>query len=264
MKFLAVLTGLLLLTACGSSPQKPVTDTLTTPAALADTLDRFDTITTNGYTLMLLPATEAEFNVRDASEWRIPCNENVGEQHFACLEKWMKDVLIADSSIVSRTDSVTLRIRLNNGNNIFLHDTLYQEGGEGSTRLNEYMGRLYRMPWLVFGRTYYEAFDAAIYNLNTGQEVPLYHYPILSPQKNWLLVYNYDLEAGYTFNGLQLINLNGDKAVYVFEKNYEKWGVTNAKWISANEAIIEQSLPDYASTDYRLKKFYARLIITQK
>ncbi|MCA6362139.1 MAG: hypothetical protein IM638_03830 [Bacteroidetes bacterium] len=261
MNYIAALSLLLLLAACGSNTPKPVAGTVTTPAAVADTLNRFDTITANGHTIMLLPATEAQFNVRDASEWRIPCNENLGEQHFSCLEKWMKDVLIADSAIVSRTDSVTMRIRLNNGNNIFLRDTLYTEANEGDVRLNEYMGRLYRMPWLVFGRTYYEAFDAALYNLNTGQEVPLYHYPILSPQKNWLLVYNYDLEAGYTFNGLQLLSLSGDNATVVFERAYDKWGATNAKWISANEAIIEQSVPDYGSPDYRLKKFYARLVI---
>lgn len=261
MHYIAALSLLLLLAACSGNEQKPAADTASAPVVVADTLDRFDTLTANGHTIMLLPATEAEFNVRDASEWRIPCNENVGEQHFACLEKWMKDVLASDSAIVSRTDSVTLRIRLNNGKSLFLRDTLYTEANEGDVRQNEYMGRLYRMPWLVFGRTYYEAFDAAIYNLNTGQEVPLQHYPILSPQKNWLLVYNYDIEAGYTFNGIQLVNLNGDKATPVFEKLYEKWGATNAKWISANEAIIEQSVPDYGSPEYKMKKYYARLVI---
>ena len=265
MKSLFALTAAAaLFAACGndaSTSSKPQTDSV--PVAIVDTLDRFDTITANGYTIMLLPATEADFNVRDASEWRIPCGENMGEKHFECMSKWLKTQLVTDSAFVSRPDSVTLRIKLNKGGELLLRDTLYTEGGEGSTRMNEYVGKLYGLPWVVVGRSYYEAFDAAIYNLNTGQEVPLYYYPALSPQKNWLLVYNYDLEAGYTFNGLQLVNLNGDKAITIFEKAYEKWGATNVKWVSANEAIVEQSVPDYSSPTYATKKYYARLVIKE-
>ncbi len=265
MKSLFALTAAAaLLAACGndaSTSSKPQTDSV--PVAVIDTLDRFDTITANGYTIMLLPATEADFNVRDASEWRIPCGENMGEKHFECMSKWLKTQLETDSAFVSRPDSLTLRIKLSKNGELLFRDTLYTEGGEGSTRMNEYAGKLYGLPWVVVGRTYYEAFDAAIYNLNTGQEVPLHYYPVLSPQKNWLLVYNFDLEAGYTFNGLQLVNLNGNNATPVFEKLYERWGPTNVKWVSANEAVIEQSIVDYSSPEYKMIKYYARLVIKE-
>ncbi|MCU0435014.1 MAG: hypothetical protein MUC87_16270 [Bacteroidia bacterium] len=263
MKYLAALTLLALLAACGGGTKTPATDSLAQNQPIApDTLNRFDTLETGGYRILLLPATEAEYNTaKDVSAWRIACNDLEGEERFNCLGKWMRGLLVSDSTFVSRPDSLTLRIRLKNGNSLFLRDTLYTEANEGDVRLNEYMGKLSSLPWIIVGRTYYEAFDAAAYNLNTGKEVSLMYYPILSPRKNLLLVYNFDLEAGYTFNGLQLLSLSGDNATVVFERAYDKWGATNAKWISENEALIEQSVPDYGSAEYKLTKYYARLVI---
>lgn len=264
-KLFLLVAAVALLASCGSDASPSNLPQKDSVVVLIDTLDRFDTISANGYTITLQPATEAEFmNTRDAAEWRIGCSDAAAEAYVDCLDKWIQRQFKKDTSFVKQIDSVTISVSLNNGSFLYLRDTVYAEGCEGSTRTNSYVGQLYRLPWIVVGRTYYEAFDAAIYNLNTGEEVPLQYYPVLSPQKNWLLVYNYDLEAGYTFNGLQLVNLNGDKATIVFEKQYEKWGATNVKWVSANEAIIEQSVPDYSSPNYALKKYYARLVISEK
>ncbi|MGL5889132.1 MAG: hypothetical protein ACRC3B_04570, partial [Bacteroidia bacterium] len=118
-----------LLAACGTDSSKtsaPQTDSVQ-PEAIIDTLDRFDTITANGYTILLQPATEADFNVRDASEWRIACGENMGEKHYECMSKWLKTQLETDSAFVTRIDSLTLRIKLNKGGELLLRDTLYTE-----------------------------------------------------------------------------------------------------------------------------------------
>lgn len=248
--------------ACGntSTPkQTTLSDSLVTTSE-KDTLNRFDTIQINGYTIQLTPASQAEYNVaKDQSSWLSPC-KNHNERYWECLQKWYTQKG-TDTLRISQPDSLSYRIRLSNGSSVVLKSTENSEQKEEQMLIYTYAGQLAELPWMVFGRSYYEGFDVGLLNLQTGRQSDLFSFPQLSSDKQWLIAANYDLDAGFTANGIQLFQVQADTLCKFFQIEPEKWGPTGVKWISSTEAIIEQTVPDYSNNPIIDRHYYARLSI---
>lgn len=77
-------------------------------------------------------------------------------------------------------------------------------------------------------------------NLKTGVETLFWDNPTLSPNKQKLLAYSCDLEAGFMENGIQLYRIDSDTIQQVFEKELEDWGPAEMKWDSDTSLVVKR------------------------
>jgi hypothetical protein len=71
-------------------------------------------------------------------------------------------------------------------------------------------------------------------NLISGQ-------PYFSPDKTKFIAANTDLEAGFSFNGLELYSIQSDSLMKEGKVEIKNWGPENVKWISNSELEIKKT-----------------------
>lgn len=110
--------------------------------------------------------------------------------------------------------------------------------------------RLPGLDWLIVTVGYYENSGQKLISLNSGEmlEFDGSYEPILSPDKNHVLIYSQDMEAGYSSNYIAVyqldqnsinleIELDGDPS----ETRKDSWGPGNPRWLN-NETLIYDEL----------------------
>ena len=63
--------------------------------------------------------------------------------------------------------------------------------------------------------------------------------PYISNDNKKIITVNTDLEAGYSFNGLELFSILTDSLRTEFSKETE-WGPTDVKWINENQVFLKR------------------------
>lgn len=94
--------------------------------------------------------------------------------------------------------------------------------------------------WLLMA-SYYEAYGYVFIDKTSGDTTLLYGMPVVSPDNKYILTFNQDIEAGFTFNGLQLLEIKDSKPVIIGEKPLYSWGPDNVKWKDATTLLVQQS-----------------------
>lgn len=94
--------------------------------------------------------------------------------------------------------------------------------------------------WLLMA-TYYEAYGYVLVNKATGETTELYGMPVVSPDKKYIITFNQDLEAGFTFNGFQLFEMKDTKPVLVGQHELYTWGPDNVSWKDSNTILVQQA-----------------------
>jgi len=99
-------------------------------------------------------------------------------------------------------------------------------------------------------------------NYKNGIVTKLKGKPFFSPNGKYIITVNADIDAGYSYNGIQLFeNKNGDiKEI----GNYEPtdWGPLSAKWIDNNKLIVKNHTFTPANTDgIDYHEFYIEILI---
>jgi hypothetical protein len=95
-------------------------------------------------------------------------------------------------------------------------------------------------------------------NIKSGAETYFWDNPVLSPNKQNLIAFSCDLEAGFMPNGIQLYKINADTITQVFEKEIDNWGPEEVKWESDTSLVIKRLRLD---KDMQPKYDYLRLNI---
>ena len=97
--------------------------------------------------------------------------------------------------------------------------------------------------WLIAG-SYYEAWGCLFINKINGDTTFLYGTPIVSPDKKYVLTYNMDLYAGFTYNGFELYEMKAGKPVLVERKEFSGWGPDEVKWMDDTTLLVKQTIHD--------------------
>jgi hypothetical protein len=95
-------------------------------------------------------------------------------------------------------------------------------------------------------------------NLKSGTETHFWDNPVLSPDKQKVIAYSCDIEAGFMPNGIQLFKINQDTIINLFEKEIDNWGPEEVKWESDTSLVIKRLSLD---KDMQPKYDYLRFII---
>lgn len=114
--------------------------------------------------------------------------------------------------------------------------------------------------WLVMA-SYYESYGYVFIDKTSGDSTMLYGMPVVSPDNTYILTFNQDIEAGFTYNGFQLFEMNGSKPIAVGEKELIHWGPDNVKWKNSTTLLVQQSTikPDSSNSGQQLVTEYVQI-----
>jgi hypothetical protein len=102
--------------------------------------------------------------------------------------------------------------------------------------------------WLVFA-SYYESLSYILIDQETGEEIYLWGYPVLSPDNKFMLTSMEDLSAGYVNNGFELYNVENKMPDLMWQISLDDWGSENIIWTKDNYIFAEQRYRDPASSE---------------
>ncbi|MES2733277.1 MAG: hypothetical protein V4714_16130 [Bacteroidota bacterium] len=95
-----------------------------------------------------------------------------------------------------------------------------------------------------FSVSYYEEGENMLVNAETGEEFNVWNYAYLSPDHQRFIVCSYDLDAGFSPNGIQMWKVSGDKLVKEFELELPDWGPADPVWVNGKEVYFKRIVPD--------------------
>lgn len=256
---------LLILTACANNQsEKGQADYSTVDTAKAEqviseesseeevyyTIEPTDTVSLGKYVLYFKPADSITFSpyytdqeIRD-SFWRV-----FGNSHDAAnaVENYLKREL---PGIFTSNDS-TLTLQLVDGKKLVL-----PKCDEEEMRYYCFEGYFPEIDYILLYVQYYEGSAYALVNRKNGIIRQIHGTPYFSDNYKSFITVNVDMEANYSFNGIEYYTLTADSMLRQFELGITNWGPAKAKWINDKNIVLLQermvASPDtyYYATDY--------------
>ncbi|MOA14217.1 hypothetical protein D3C78_1343050 [compost metagenome] len=113
--------------------------------------------------------------------------------------------------------------------------------------------------WLVFG-IYYESYDYILVDKNNGKQTHLIGLPVISPDKKYIVAVNEDLEAQFTFNGIELSESNGKTLKLIEKKEIADWAIREIKWLDDNTLLAHKIVID---KNHDTQESYIKLVIVK-
>lgn len=97
---------------------------------------------------------------------------------------------------------------------------------------------------------------------NTGKTFNLFGRPYPSPDNKYIATVSSDINAGFSFNGIQLFKINDDNIELLASYEPQKWGPISLDWISNHEIVLKNETVDWdnLATDYL--NFYSLIKIS--
>lgn len=254
------------LTACGSSNSQnkegvnsDLTDSFQAESILKEnfpeeetsyTIEPTDTISIGNYMLYFsttdsipFPPYYTDQKIRD-SFWRV-----FGNSHDAAnavenyLTKRLPEIFTADDS--------TLTLQLVGGKKLIL-----PKCDEEDMRCYCFEGYFPEIDYILLYVQYYEGSAYALVNRKNGIIRQIQGKPYFSDNYKSFITVNVDMEANYSFNGIEYYTFTADSVVQQFVLGITNWGPAKAKWIDDKNIVLLQERmianPDtyYYATDY--------------
>jgi hypothetical protein len=166
------------------------------------------------------------------NEYRIQLTDKIGNCHKKAdkIQEYLKNKF---GDCFYTTDSTLVLRLLNNKTEIFpLWDAEKDEGYNFEHYFANIDYYLLRVQWG-------EGNCWMLVNRKNGFKKYISGLPYISKNKQKILTINSDLEAGYSFNGLELFSIEFDSLKTEFRKK-TIWGPTNVKWINGNQFLIKR------------------------
>lgn len=97
---------------------------------------------------------------------------------------------------------------------------------------------------------------------NTGKVYSLFGRPYPSPNKKYLATVSSDINAGFSFNGIQLFKINEDNIELIASYEPKKWGPVSLMWKNDEEIILKNETVDWDNLANDYLNFYSLLKIS--
>ncbi len=146
-----------------------------------------------------------------------------------------------DARFVSRNND-TLNLKLDNGTIKKLVSDKNMESEDFSAY--SYIGKLNDINYYLIFVSYYEAYQYLIVNAKTGKETYICGAPAVSPNKKYLLTSNFDLIAGFVYNGMEMYDVGSDSLKTNWKRELTKWGACDIAWIDDNTLVAKKQRID--------------------
>ncbi len=168
--------------------------------------------------------------------------------------------VIDDSTRVFQ-DSLKIVFKLENGADSVLTNDRDEEGD--SYHIFNYTKSCKDIDyWLVF-ISYYEGSEYLLMDKKDGSKIYVWGPPVVSPDKKHFITYSCDIEAGYDYNGIQLFEISGRKAILKWKKEINLWGPDEVRWKDENTLYIKKYSIDYSNSHSVQKYNFGAVKITE-
>lgn len=236
IQFIAILT-LLILVSCGQLSDKnslfEQTNSQNNKEQVSEkeNISDNDSIVTDNYVISFQDAEPfARADIYGDLDYRIKLTDSIGNWHNRA--KKIQDYLQTKFSDYFTTTDSTLILILANGQYLTFPnwDKNKDEGYNFEHYLKDIDYYLLRVQWE-------EGNCWLMVNRKNGFKKYLNGLPYI--YKDQFLTINTDLEAGYSFNGIDLYTLANDTLKVEFSKE-TTWGPTDIKWINENQFLVKR------------------------
>ncbi|MDR1761047.1 MAG: hypothetical protein LBR55_01210 [Bacteroidales bacterium] len=122
------------------------------------------------------------------------------------------------------------------------NDTLsFVTEGENTDGHTSYIFEHYfdQIDYFLLQVLYWEGNSWLLVNRKNGFKKEITGLPYISEDNTKIITVNSDLDAGYTFNGIELYTILADSLQTEFRKETE-WGPLDVKWINENEFLLKR------------------------
>lgn len=263
---------ILWLTACGDPLNKKPANDPAADNAVAEsivdeeypeeersyTIEPTDTISIGNYTLYFSPTDSIPFppyysdqKIRD-SFWR-----TFGNSHDAAnaVENYLK----TKQPQIFTADDSTLTLLLAEGKKIVL-----PKWDEEEMKGYCFEGYFPEIDYILLYVQYYEGSAYALVHRKNGFIREIWGRPYFANNQNSFITANIDMEAGYSFNGIEYYTLTTDSVVRQFALGITNCGPVKAKWINDRNIVMLQECMVANSDDFYYRTNYAKLTIMRK
>lgn len=198
-------------------------------------------LTIGNIRFQIFPSTKAEFD-------RIP-SYKPDSNEVNCLKRTVGQVYRSNDSLIFKT--------LSKGNIVLKSDTVSES--DAYARYTFIDDRKSINQWLVFG-VYYESYDYILVDKNNGKQTHVIGLPVISPNKKYIVAVNEDLEAQFTFNGIELSESNGKTLKLIGQKEIADWAIREIKWLDDNTLLAHKIVFD---KNHDIQESYIKLVISK-
>lgn len=153
---------------------------------------------------------------------------------------------VIDDSTRVFPDSLKIVFKLNSGADSVLRNN-WDENGDGGIVFHYVQSCKDIDYWLVF-ISYYEGSEYLLMDKDDGNKIYVWGPPVVSPDKKHFITYSCDIEAAYDYNGIQLFEISGRKAILKWKKEINLWGPDEVRWKDDNTLYIKKYSIDYSNS----------------
>lgn len=173
------------------------------------------------------------------------------ERYHRCIEKIAAQELKAASKYIKATKD-GYQVTLLSGETRNLVNS-YGSEEDPDLRVYEYRHYLDKLGYFVFKIHRYEAGDYILMNDKFGYATPLAGMPRMSPDRKKILVTNADVDAGFEFNGIQLLEITDQGFQTVFEESMDNFAPHHPVWIDEKNIEFMLLSPEADQKRWKVK-----------
>ena len=139
------------------------------------------------------------------------------------------------------TTDTTLVLKLSTGNNISF--PFCDEKNEIGYYFENYFKNI---DYYLLNVMWDEGYCWMLVNRKNGHKTEIKGLPFISLDNKMIIAINSDLEAGYSFNGIELYSIMSDSLKLEFSRE-TKWGPKDLKWLSGSRILLKRELIHFDS-----------------
>lgn len=181
------------------------------------------------------------------------------------LQNESEDLLIKKNSDFVKRDSQGLHLKIAQGGEKIIEDNLSDADVDiGKFQRNSFKEFRRDAGFYIIGTGVYEGGFYKLINASTGKEYTTGGYPYFSPDGKYILTAGFDIEAGYSFNGLELFENN--KGNITLLKKYEpsRWGALAIQWVDTTSARVKAKSLEFIDHEMVEHEMYLDVMIVKK
>ncbi|WP_018344979.1 hypothetical protein [Cytophaga aurantiaca] len=250
--FLIVLSALIVFSCKNETPESTDRDGLTDSTLIKDSEEHPIELVDSA----IFHIGNHEFEIRASS----PNEFNAAADPFKMKDTSEANRIQKVASAVSRSGDSLIFKCLNNKNTYLINDNDDEDDVDDYSVYTFIKDMPEINQWLVMG-VYYEAYGYVFINKSSGDTTLLYGMPVVSPDNKYIITFNQDIQAGFTFNGFQLFEVNGSELIELGEKELYNWGPDNVRWKDETTLLVEQSHLkfDYTNSEQSITTEYIEI-----
>ena len=225
MRHTIIILTLVLFVSCGQTDNKRISS--------KSTVEVVDTLLANNYILHFEKADSfATTDIYGDLKYRNKLTDTIYNSHETA--KKIQSYLAAKFGDNFFTTDSTLVLKFSNGKTAAF--ALWDAKNDIGYNFEHYFENIdYYLLWVQFG----EGNCWMLVNRKNGFKKFLGGLPYISKEGNKIIAISSDLEAGYSFNGIELYTIGADSLKEEFIRKTE-WGPVDVKWINEDQFYIKR------------------------